>query len=157
MSDTLQRAIAAIRSGDKETGQRLLAKVIRNDPRNETAWLWMSSVIDSDEHRCYCLERVLAISPSNEIARQGLAKLSLSMSRPRGTQSVPATVASQQADDSKAQMNGHEDNITPGATRKLLSAIFVILVLMFLAVIGALPSLWTLDYEELWSSDGDGR
>jgi hypothetical protein len=117
----------------------------------------MSSVIDSDEHRRYCLERVLAISPSNEIARQGLAKLSLSMSRPRGTQSVPATVASQQVDDSKAQMNGHEDNITPGATRKLLSAIFVILVLMFLAVIGALPSLWTLDYEELWSSDGDGR
>ena len=42
MSDALQRAIAAIRSGDKETGQRLLAQVIRNDPHNENAWLWMS-------------------------------------------------------------------------------------------------------------------
>jgi hypothetical protein len=75
MSENLQRAIAAIRSGDKETGQRLLAEVIRNDPRNETAWLWMSSVIDSDEHRRYCLERVLQTNPHNETARQGLEAL----------------------------------------------------------------------------------
>jgi Tfp pilus assembly protein PilF len=70
MSDSLHRAIAAIRSGDKETGQRLLAEVIRNDPRNETAWLWMSSVIDTDEHRRDCLERVLAFNPHNETARR---------------------------------------------------------------------------------------
>jgi hypothetical protein len=75
MSDNLQRAIQAIRSGDKETGQRLLAEVIRNDPRNETAWLWMSSVIETDEHRRDCLERVLAINPHNETARQGLEAL----------------------------------------------------------------------------------
>ena len=47
-SDTLQTAIASIRSGDQETGQRLLAELIRNDPRNETDWLWMSSVIDTN-------------------------------------------------------------------------------------------------------------
>ncbi len=75
MSETLQRAITEIRSGDKETGQRLLAEVIRNDPRNETAWLWMSSAIDSDDHRRYCLERVLAINPQNQTARQGLEAL----------------------------------------------------------------------------------
>ena len=75
MSDNLQRAIAAIRSGDKETGKRLLAELIRNDPRNETAWLWMSSVIDSDERRRTCLERVLAINPRNETAKQGLETL----------------------------------------------------------------------------------
>jgi len=75
MSETLQRAITAIRSGDKETGQRLLAEVIRDDPRNETAWLWMSSVIDSDEHRRSCLERVLAINPHNETAQRGLDAL----------------------------------------------------------------------------------
>jgi hypothetical protein len=75
MSDDLQRAIAAIRSGDKETGKRLLAEVIRNEPRNETAWLWMSSVIGTTEHRRTCLERVLTINPHNETARRGLEAL----------------------------------------------------------------------------------
>ena len=75
MPETLQRAITAIRSGDNETGQRLLAEVIRNEPRNEAAWLWMSSVIDSDQHRRDCLERVLAINPHNETAQRGLDAL----------------------------------------------------------------------------------
>ncbi len=75
MSETLQRAITEVRSGDKEIGQRLLAEVIRNDPRNETAWLWMSSAIDSDERRRYCLQRVLALNPQNQTARQRLETL----------------------------------------------------------------------------------
>ena len=75
MSDTLQRAIAAIRSGDKAIGQQLLIEVIRNDPRNEAAWLWMSATSDSLEHRRVCLERVLEINPHNETARRGVQAL----------------------------------------------------------------------------------
>ena len=75
MSSTLQLAIDAIRSGDNETGHRLLEEVIRDDPHNATAWLWMSSVSDSNEYRRYCLERGLAISPHNLTAQQGLDKL----------------------------------------------------------------------------------
>jgi hypothetical protein len=81
-SDTLQSAIVSIRAGDKETGQRLLAEVIRGDRRNETAWLWMSSVIDSAEHRRDCLERVLAINPHNEAAQRGLEVLSQKQAAP---------------------------------------------------------------------------
>ncbi len=76
ISNTLQRAIDAIRSGDNETGQQLLEEAIRDDPHNATAWLWMSSVSDSEEFRQYCLERVLATSPHNETAQQGLEALS---------------------------------------------------------------------------------
>ena len=75
-SSTLQTAIAAVHSGDKETAQRLLEQVIRDDPQNATAWLWMSSVTDSDEHRRYCLEQVLTINPHNETAQRGLEALS---------------------------------------------------------------------------------
>jgi hypothetical protein len=82
MSDNLQRAIAAVRSGDKETGKRLLVEVIRNDPRNETAWLWMSAVSDIDEQRRACLERVLAINPNNETARRGLETLRQGQAKP---------------------------------------------------------------------------
>jgi hypothetical protein len=75
MSDPLQQAIAAIKAGDKVGGRRLLAVVIRSDPRNEAAWLWMSAATDSDEQRRACLERVLAINPDNSTARRGLAGL----------------------------------------------------------------------------------
>ena len=49
-SDTLQSSIASIRLGSKESGKLLLSEVIRDDPRNETAWLWMSAVIDTYNH-----------------------------------------------------------------------------------------------------------
>ena len=39
MSNDLQQAIAAIKAGDKETGQQLLQQVINADPQNEAAWL----------------------------------------------------------------------------------------------------------------------
>ena len=75
-SSTLQTAIAAVHSGDKETAQRLLAQLIRDDPQNEAAWLWMSSVTDSDEDRRHCLDQVLTINPHNETAQRGLEALS---------------------------------------------------------------------------------
>jgi len=36
----LQQAVNAIKAGDTETGQQLLAQVISADPQNEAAWLW---------------------------------------------------------------------------------------------------------------------
>ena len=75
MSSLLQDAIQSIRAGDKGAGQRLLAQVLQSDPGNETAWLWMTEVVGSDEERARCLQRVLEINPGNETARRGLAAL----------------------------------------------------------------------------------
>jgi hypothetical protein len=99
MPDTLhalRRAIAAVKAGDKAAGQRLLAEVIRGDPRNEAAWLWMAAALDSDEQRRTCLERVLAINPDNPAARRGLARLgpSLGGASPTGPASQAAGLAS---------------------------------------------------------------
>lgn len=69
---TVNDAIAAIRSGDKERGRSLLAQVLRLNPYNEQAWLWMAAVVATPERQRECLERVLAINPQNEIARRGL-------------------------------------------------------------------------------------
>jgi len=69
-------AITAIRSGDQARGRTLLAQVLRIDPRNETAWLWMASVAETRERRRECLERALAINPNNEGAHRALKALS---------------------------------------------------------------------------------
>ncbi len=82
MPDVVQQAISAIRSGDKLTGKQLLTQAIKSDPNNETAWLWMSAAVTSDDERRLCLERVLSINPRNEQARRGLEALSTPISPP---------------------------------------------------------------------------
>lgn len=75
MSDNLQQAIVAIKSGDKKTGKRLLIEVLKSNQRDETAWLWMTKVVNSDDERIKCLQNVLKINPNNETAKRGLAIL----------------------------------------------------------------------------------
>jgi hypothetical protein len=90
MPTPLQQAITAIKAGDKQAGKRLLAETLQANPCEESAWIWMSAVVDSDVQRRDCLERVLAINPNNEIARQGLARLGRFASPARAAQDVAA-------------------------------------------------------------------
>jgi hypothetical protein len=39
LTDKLQQAITLVKSGDKQNGMRLLAEIIKADPRNEAARL----------------------------------------------------------------------------------------------------------------------
>lgn len=71
----LQEAIAAIKAGDKTTGKQLLTELIKANPQNENAWLWMTNVVTSDAERTKCLERVLQINPNNEAAKKALATI----------------------------------------------------------------------------------
>lgn len=75
MTDLLQQAIAVIKAGDKDNGRRLLRQVLQTDRRNETAWVWLSSIVSSDEERRFCLQQVLAINPDNEQAKRGLVAM----------------------------------------------------------------------------------
>ena len=78
MSDThalLQQGIALAKAGRHEEARAMLLQVIDLDERNETAWLWISGVVDNDEDRGIALENVLQINPNNEWAKRGLAIL----------------------------------------------------------------------------------
>ena len=85
MTNNLPRAIAAIKAGDTETGQRLLVQVIKVDPQNETAWLWMTSTLDDPQEKKQCLQKVLQINPDNEMAKKVLA----AFERPREPAELP--------------------------------------------------------------------
>ena len=75
MLPSLQQAIDAIKAGDKVGGRAMLADILQVDYDNETAWLWLSSVVDSRAEKRRCLNRVLDINPDNEPAGKGLALL----------------------------------------------------------------------------------
>ena len=81
----LTLAREALQKGDKATGRRLLGQVLRANPRNETAWLWLSAVVDDPRKREECLERALKLNPASEVAQRELSKL--------GQISVPSSQA----------------------------------------------------------------
>ncbi len=71
----LREGIAAARAGENARARDLLLQVIARDEENETAWLWLSGVVDDPEERQICLENVLTLNPDNRAARAGLRHL----------------------------------------------------------------------------------
>lgn len=68
----LQEAIGAVYKGEKVRARDLLTRLLKNDQANPVYWLWMSTVVDTQKERVYCLQEVLKRDPHNEAARRGL-------------------------------------------------------------------------------------
>jgi len=85
MSDTLQKAIATIKAGNKIAGKQMLSEILETGPDNEQAWLWMTKVVDSNHERIECLQQALRINPNNETAHYVLKSLQ-EQSTPTSTQ-----------------------------------------------------------------------
>jgi hypothetical protein len=98
MTDDLQQGIAALRAGDKVEARRLIGRVIRQNPRNAHAWLWLSGAVETDQERLTCLNKVLALNPENKAAQRGVTALQkrvpVTSPAPIETQPVPQPRAS---------------------------------------------------------------
>ncbi len=92
LDELFERARQAARAGQKETARRLLAQVLREQPRSEQAWLWLSAVLEKPAERVAALRQVLAINPRNELARKGLRALGAE-EPPAGRQAAPGEAA----------------------------------------------------------------
>jgi hypothetical protein len=73
--DPLQAGITAAQEGRQAEARALLQEALQANPRSEQGWLWMSAVVETDDERRICLERVLTINPHNQTAQAGLEKL----------------------------------------------------------------------------------
>lgn len=89
LSSELEQAIHVIQAGDREKGRQLLTTLIKKEPRNEQAWLWLASAVESADQRRYCLKQVLDINPDNMWARKQL-ETDASISMPPPIEKVPA-------------------------------------------------------------------
>jgi hypothetical protein len=76
IDELLNQSIAAYRAGNLERSSELLANIIRQDPDNERAWIWVSGIVTSDAERLFCMKKILTINPKNEVALYGLTLLS---------------------------------------------------------------------------------
>ncbi len=106
--DAMIRAGAkAYRAGDKSEARALLERAIEIDEYNESAWLWLSAVVDNKDEQRTCLENVLIINPENERARKGLSSLGIDPDSITGG----AAEATPPPDDSAQQTPAFTENI----------------------------------------------
>jgi len=74
-AELLRQAVNAARSGRELTARDLFQDVVRLDPHNELAWMWLSGLLDPLEDRLAACERVLSINPGNQRIRAYRDKL----------------------------------------------------------------------------------
>lgn len=75
IDNLLKEGIAALKAGQRVRARALLQEVVREQPDNVAAWLWLSGTVDTDNERRECLERVLEVDPDNPHAKKGLERL----------------------------------------------------------------------------------
>ena len=75
MDDYLQQGILAAKAGDKPRAFDLLTRASQVPATSEQAWLWLSSVVNDDSERLFCLDHVLRINPGSAAAQRGAAVL----------------------------------------------------------------------------------
>ncbi len=75
VDELLLKGIQAAKQGDKNEAWSYLAQVVRLDPANEKAWLWMAGLHDNPAKAAACLSKALAVNPDNAEAQAALFRL----------------------------------------------------------------------------------
>jgi len=75
MDNNLQQGILAAKAGNKPRAFDLLTRASQDPATSEQAWLWLSSVVNDDSERLFCLDSALRINSANVHAQRGAAML----------------------------------------------------------------------------------
>jgi len=82
---SLDDAIDALRNKDKPRAREILDAVIRQDPQNDMAWLYMALAAENRKQALACLERATQINPANNKAWELIEKLESSQPHRKST------------------------------------------------------------------------
>lgn len=74
IDELLSAAIVAAKGKQLTEARDLLRRVLKRDPANVTAWLWMGGVVDDPLKREACLRKVLELDPEHPAGRRGLVQ-----------------------------------------------------------------------------------
>ena len=75
MPTPLEQAVALISAGNRAGARTILIEVLKQNPRDDYAWLCMTLCVTEVEQKRYCFQKVLKINPQNQHAIAGLARL----------------------------------------------------------------------------------
>ena len=71
----LEDAVTALKTGNKTAARELFTEILRNNPKNDDAWVGLSLCVNSLEKRKEYLTRALRANPAHAYARSALARL----------------------------------------------------------------------------------
>lgn len=75
MAETLNDAIALIRSGNRDSARPILKEIIRVEPHNVSAWLWLVETLPHDVDKIKALEYCVQLNPTDQTAPKALQML----------------------------------------------------------------------------------
>ena len=94
-SDPVPQAATLIRAGQLAEARRILLLELKENPANESAWLWLVQTLPDDAKRIAALEQCLRFNPQSQKARNGLnllrARGSADSSSPRPAEAPSTT------------------------------------------------------------------
>lgn len=146
LQEQLRQGVEAARKGDKVTARRLLSQVLLSDRNNETALMWMASVVETVGERRQYLERVLKLNPNNQRAAEALSRLGGTPPAPRpaaapGTtdSNTPRRATQQDVRDYVPRLRDDRTARGPGVNPFILSA-FIVAGVIIVIVVAALST-----------------
>lgn len=89
--DDLRAGMVAAQAGKRDEARAWFIQVLQSEPRNETAWLWLSSVMPTTEQASKCIDHLLSLNPANDKAHEAKEILRVRMLLEEATL-VPQTV-----------------------------------------------------------------
>ncbi len=129
-------AIAAARAGDRTRARELFTRLVRSDSANAEYWIWLSSVVDTNKERIYCLESALRLDPTNRAALRGLVILGARKPEGKEAQQVARVPRKMAVAKTPAQRGGGRRVAIPW---QFLGAVAIGAVLLILVGIMAVP------------------
>ena len=155
MPRDINSGISAYKSNNKKLATEIFIDLVKENPKNEKAWLWLAACVSKTEEKIVCLNNAISINPKNIDAKNAVAKLEkevaeqktpgfdFSMIHPQGIINLPTPTnfKKENADSPK------EKNVTPGKVPKKKSsllAVFVVIiciVLLGIIVVVAFPQI----------------
>jgi hypothetical protein len=71
----LQQAISQAQAGNRAATRQLLVELVKAEPHNEMAWLWLETTLEDARQKRECLEIILKLNPANTVAQSRLKEL----------------------------------------------------------------------------------
>lgn len=145
MSDEkIRNAVQFIKQGDKRNAGIILQEIVKENPSNENAWLYLAYCVAKIEHKRYCLEKIITINPNNLHAQKALKDLET-----QNLQTNPVISSSNTINKSEKKLLNKENpsknkiNITPIL---LAGSLFLFSLSIFIAAI-----FWVFSQKNLFA------
>ncbi|MBN1119454.1 MAG: tetratricopeptide repeat protein [Anaerolineae bacterium] len=73
--EAIQRAVALIKTGDRDGARQVLQDLLRQDRDNLAGWQGMARLANDEKEAIFCLKQILRLDPGNQWATEQLARL----------------------------------------------------------------------------------